>query len=96
MTTISALGVLSVHWSPRIRRLVDELREQIDVAYRAWVEERAVAPYETGGTRADPLAKFHVRFKRFEDAKERISAIDLAVRDQVQAELSGKHDGHAD
>lgn len=93
--SISSLGVLSVHWSPRVRQMVDELRDQIDVAYKAWIKERIVdRPATEAGQRPD-AAGLMANYQAFQGAKERISALDHQIRDQVHAELTGAHDGHA-
>ena len=92
--TIGALGVLSVHWSNRIRELIEELREHIDTAYKAWLRNQLAIENRQNGQ--DDDADMVALYERFTTAKDAISALTHTIRDQVDAELTNRHDGHAE
>ncbi|HET6909742.1 MAG TPA: hypothetical protein VFH54_10420 [Mycobacteriales bacterium] len=95
MKTLGAQGVLSVYWSPRVRQLVEELRTQIDAAFSAWISNCLARSGGPSGY-ADYLVDAVDLLNAFTTAKGQIDAIDLTIRNQVQAEITGKHDGHAE
>src|SRR5664279_6490346 len=92
--TISARGVLSVYWSPRIVQLVETLSQRIQKALELWLRNQTAVEslHARQGTDEDVVQLL----TDFVAEKDAITSLDHQVRTQVAAELSGKHDGQAE
>lgn len=93
LQTLSAQGILSVYWSPRVTQLVNEVRRHLRECYLLYLRSsiaisRSKGLDDAGGELGDLLMAFLVE-------KEAFSAVDKVLRVQVAAELSGRHNGSA-
>ncbi len=93
VNTINSQGRLSAYWSARIRQLVTAMQGQIETVYATWLAgQSAHVARAEGEPRTVDLMQQH---KDCQAAKNRVSEIANEIKDQVAAELNGKHDGSA-
>jgi hypothetical protein len=91
--TLSSQGLLSVHWSPRISQLVEQMRGYINTATNAWVRSQIGDASRTQGVDDDDYDPGLLN--AFAAAKKGIEEMDRQIRQQVADELAGRSDGEA-
>ncbi|MGN6608636.1 MAG: hypothetical protein ACTHMS_16700 [Jatrophihabitans sp.] len=87
--TLGARGVLSVHWSPRVQVLVDELCTELDTCFRMYLRNQLALQH----LEDDPAVDIMQLLAKFTGAKDRVSELDHRIRTQVSDEIAGRSDG---
>ncbi|UQX89501.1 hypothetical protein M6D93_05700 [Jatrophihabitans telluris] len=91
--TIADRGVLSVNWSRRVTQIVDDIGVELEVIWRAFIQNRAAAIERLSG---DPQSYDVVKLAADSNvAQQKIIELTHTIREQIASELEHKDDGKA-